>query len=91
MSGFLSSRAALPVVASDFPFWRQFVQDEQSGLMVDPKDPEAIANAICWLLEHPQEAEEMGKRGRAAALARYSWEAEGARLVNFYRSTLGAG
>lgn len=74
--------AGLPVVASDFPQLRPFV--EGCGLLVDPLDAGAIAEALGWLLAHPAEAEAMGRRGREAVEGHYHWEGEGARLLALY-------
>jgi glycosyltransferase involved in cell wall biosynthesis len=76
--------AGLPVVCSDFPKLRPFVLGPRCGLLVDPLDPRAIAGAIRWLLEHPEEARAMGRRGREAVLDRFNWSPEGERLVAFY-------
>lgn len=76
--------AGLPVVVSDFPQLRPFVEESACGLLVDPLDPAAIAEAVRWLLEHPAEAEAMGRRGREAVEARYNWEREGERLLTLY-------
>ncbi len=80
--------AGLPVVASDFPAWRQIIADAGCGLTVDPLDPGAVARAITWLLEHPDEAEQMGARGRAAVELRYRWDREATALVALYRRLL---
>ncbi len=80
--------AGLPVVASDFPLWKSIVSETRCGLLVDPRDPAAIAKAILWILEHPREAEAMGRRGQAAVARTYSWESEAKKLVTFYAKLL---
>lgn len=76
--------AGLPVIACDLPSFREIITAEHCGLLVDPRAPEAIAAAITWVLDHPDEAEQMGARGRAAVLARYNWEAERRVLLAMY-------
>jgi colanic acid biosynthesis glycosyl transferase WcaI len=39
----------------------------QCGLRIDPNDPELLVQAIHWCLEHPQELQAMGDRGRQLA------------------------
>ncbi len=75
----------LPVIASDFPLWREIVEGERCGLVVNPLDPRAIAEAIQYLLSHPEEAEEMGKRGQQAVKERYNWDIEKEKLLSLYR------
>ncbi|MDT7856228.1 glycosyltransferase [Rubrivirga sp. S365] len=76
--------AGLPLVASDFPVIRQFVEPAQCGILVDPLDVDAIGRAVGWILDHPAQAEAMGARGRAAVESSYTWAPEGRRLVAFY-------
>lgn len=79
--------AGIPVIASDFPLWREIVLGNQCGLCVDPMDPAAIAKAIDYLVRHPEEARKMGENGRRAVLERYNWSVEEAKLIAFYRNT----
>ncbi len=76
--------AGIPVVVSDFPLWRQIVETVNCGLLVDPLDPEEIAKAIDWLLEHPQEAKKMGKNGQIAVKEKYNWFQEERKLLALY-------
>jgi glycosyltransferase involved in cell wall biosynthesis len=76
--------AGIPVVASHFPLWREFVEGSGAGLVVDPSSPGKIAEALEWLLRHPAEAEAMGKRGRAAVESVYNWDRESKKLLDFY-------
>jgi glycosyltransferase involved in cell wall biosynthesis len=78
--------AALPVVASDFPGWRDIVRETNCGLLVNPLDPQAIADAMMWIFAHPKEAQEMGQRGLAAVESTYNWKNQERILLDFYAS-----
>lgn len=81
--------AGLPVIASDFPAWRELLDGVGCALFVDPTDPREIAAAIDWIVEHPAEAEEMGRRGRRAVEERFNWETESRKLIGLYERLLG--
>lgn len=76
--------AGLPVVASDLPLWRRVVDGAGAGVCVDPRSPESIAAACTMLLGDADRSEALGAAGRRAALERFSWQAEGERLVAVY-------
>lgn len=76
--------AGLPVIASDFPLWREIVDGAGAGLLVDPMNPNAIAQAIEWILSHPKKAEDMGKRGLDAVNTKYNWAEEEKKLIAVY-------
>jgi len=80
--------ASLPVIASDFPLWRDVVQRHACGLCVDPSDPAAIAQAIRQVLDDPAAAQAMGRAGREAVHAHYHWPRAEAELLALYRSLL---
>lgn len=78
--------AGIPVIASHFPLWRSMVESTGCGILVDPRDPQSIADAISYLLTHDDEAEAMGKRGRAAVEQQFNWLLEERKLLAFYGS-----
>lgn len=81
--------AGVPVIASDFPLWREVVEGNQCGLCVDQNDPDDIAAAIRHLHEHPGEVTRLGNNGREAVEKKYRWDREESKLVALYESLLG--
>jgi glycosyltransferase involved in cell wall biosynthesis len=76
--------SGIPVIASDFPLWRDIIEGNRCGLCVDPLDPGAIAAAIDYLVTHPDAAKSMGENGRRAVLEKYNWTVQARRLTDFY-------
>jgi glycosyltransferase involved in cell wall biosynthesis len=82
--------AGIPVIASDFPLWREIIQSSKCGLLVNPERPKEIAQAINYLLSNPVEAEVMGMNGRASVVSRYNWSVEEKKLLKFYEGLIGS-
>lgn len=78
--------AGIPVIASDFPLWREIVEGNGCGLCVDQSDPKAIAAAIDYFVLNPQVAQRMGQNGRAAVLEKYNWQLQSNKLISFYEN-----
>ena len=77
--------AGLPVICTDFELWRLFVDEYQCGICVDPENEDAIAAAVRYLFDHPDEARSMGENGRRAVQERYNWAHEEKKLLELYR------
>jgi phosphatidylinositol alpha-mannosyltransferase len=83
--------AGLPVVATDIPGYREVVTDGVDGLLVPPRDPEALAAGLVRVLTEPQLAERLGRAGRERARS-YDWSIVVDRLEELYgRAVEGAG
>ncbi len=80
--------AGIPVIASDFPLWRDILENNECGICVNPLDPQDIANAINYLVSHPEEARIMGENGRRAILEKFNWSIEEKKLIQFYEEVL---
>lgn len=78
--------ARLPVICTDFVLWRNIVEKYQCGICIDPNDIDAIAKAIRYLLNHPEEARQMGQNGRRAVELEFNWGIEERKLLNLYRT-----
>jgi glycosyltransferase involved in cell wall biosynthesis len=67
----------------------EMVEDEVSGLLVEPEDPEGLAKAILRLLEEVGRAERMGQAARQRAKA-FSWDAMVCGYEALYREVASA-
>lgn len=76
--------AGLPVIASDFPYWRELLGPLGCALFVDPLDAAQIAAAMDELISDEVRAREMGERGAVAVREGLNWEHEAAKLVGLY-------
>jgi glycosyltransferase involved in cell wall biosynthesis/SAM-dependent methyltransferase len=66
--------SGLPVIATDVGALREVVADGDTGLLVPPRQPAALAQAVVRLLENPSLRNTMGTRGRARFETRFSIE-----------------
>lgn len=80
--------AGMPFIASDFPFWRSLLDEYNCGLFVDPFDHAAVAEAIDWVLDNPEDAKAMGQRGKAAAEQKFNWQQDVPVLLDLYQKIL---
>lgn len=78
---------AVPVVSSDIAGYRD-VMTEETGVLVPPGEPPALADAIVALLGDEGRRQQFGTDARSLATRLYSWDAIAARLAEVYDSTL---
>jgi phosphatidylinositol alpha-mannosyltransferase len=78
---------ATPVVASDISGYRD-VMTEETGLLVQPDDPGALADGVAGLLGDEPRREAMGAAARQVAIDRYSWPDIARRLEEVYEGVL---
>jgi glycosyltransferase involved in cell wall biosynthesis len=78
--------AGLPVVATRVCGLPEVVADGETGLLISPDDPKALADAIIHLLKDSNLSERMGQAGRARVERLFSWDKTVAALERVYRS-----
>lgn len=83
------SAMALPVVATAVDGTPEVVEDGETGRLVPPADPPALARALCALLADPEGARAMGRAGRARVLARFDLDAQVEATARVYRDVAG--
>ncbi len=74
----------IPLIASAVGGIPEMVADRTSGLLVPPGDVDALARAIRFLTDHPEERGRIGEAGRAAAEERFSLAERMKRLQALY-------
>ena len=82
--------AGLPVVASDLPVFREYLEPGRDALLVPGSDPAALAGALAAVLDHQDLAGRLRAAGRAVA-ARYTWDAAAAEHMAIYATVAPAG
>jgi glycosyltransferase involved in cell wall biosynthesis len=81
--------AGLPVAATRVGGVPEVVDDGNTGMLVPPRDPEALGGALTALLADPAGAKEKGNAGRARAAAHFSEAAMIAGTRAVYEAALG--
>jgi phosphatidylinositol alpha-mannosyltransferase len=78
--------AGVPIVASDIHGFKNVIQRNVQGLLVEPRNHRALAAALYSLARDPDLRHELGEAGRARA-PEFSWERVTDRIVDFYYET----
>lgn len=63
-----------PVIGSKIGGIKYVIKDGETGILVPPGDPEALANAMQRLLENDELAKKMGSKGRRMVEKNYTWD-----------------
>jgi glycosyltransferase involved in cell wall biosynthesis len=80
---------ARPVVATAVDGVLDVVRPGATGLLAPPRDPARLAEAVCWMLDHPREARRMGEAGRTFVRTLFEPEVMCAILDRIYSHYLG--
>lgn len=83
-----AAAAGLPIVAARAGGIPEAVRNGENGLLVPPGDSGALGEAVLWILDHPDEAWAMGKRGRALVEREFSVPAMVSGNLSVYRQVL---
>ncbi len=88
---FLEAMAfGLPVVGTAIEAIPEIVAHGETGLLVPPRDPAALAEACAALLRDPARARRLGEAGRARLVERFGWDRAAARMLEVLRPSRAA-
>ncbi len=79
--------AGRPIVTTSIPGYREVVTHDREGLLVPPKNPDKLAEALIRLLSNGDLRARLGAAGRSTAEA-YSWDRIAARVLDYYAETI---
>ena len=83
-----AAACARPIIASDVPGCREAVRSGESGILVPPRDTDALAEAIASLVADPARRVAMGHAGRALVERCFSEEIVARETLALYRAAL---
>lgn len=77
-----------PVVGSEVGGITYTIIDGQTGLLVPPRDPEALAARLYDLLTHPEQRARMGEAGRRRTEQEFTWPLTALRIATLYEALI---
>jgi len=80
----------LPVIATRIGGVPESIREGETGLLVPPRDPNALAEASLWLSKHPERWGEMGRAGRRLVESEFNLDKLNDRLVGVYKEMVSA-
>lgn len=78
-----------PIVTTDIPGCRDIVHHGENGLLVPPKNPQALAEGLQQLIKNPSLRIQMGAKGRQRVEDEFSDELVVNQTLALYKSVLG--
>ena len=75
-----------PIIASNLPGLKEFVSNNETGILVEPNDHEALANACIHILENPELAKQMGETSKVRMDTRQSSQTISTVHIKIYKS-----
>lgn len=76
----------MPVISSHVHALPEVVRNGETGLTVPPNDPEALADAIQWCMEHPDDARQLGRQGQQLVREMFDPETNSRALAELFIS-----
>ena len=59
-----------------------FLSDNETALLSRERNPEEFASKMVWVIDHPQEAETIGRKGAEVALREFNYLTESKKIID---------
>jgi glycosyltransferase involved in cell wall biosynthesis len=79
---------AKPVIATDGMGTREIVDDTVTGFLVQPKLPQLVEDKILYIMNHPEEARQMGLNGQQKVREHFSISAMCSSFIKIYEKLI---
>ena len=83
--------AGSPMLSTDWPGSDEIIRHGETGFLTPVGDPDALAERLAWMFDHPETAARVGEKGMRHCAATFSVETVGAQLIECYEATLRTG
>lgn len=80
--------AGLPVVSTRVGAIPEVVKDGETGILVPPNNPQKFAEAVNFLLDHPDKMQIMGMKGKERVKEYFTWDKVAKRVLKYYEEIL---
>jgi glycosyltransferase involved in cell wall biosynthesis len=88
LSGLESLACGIPVVGTNVGGIPEFIRHHQTGILVEPHSPEALAEGLNYLLDHREERDKMSIIARKFVIDTFSWQSVAEKTIAFYKSSM---
>lgn len=78
----------VPVIATDIEGNSEIITNRKNGLLVPPKNPQALAEAISWSIQHPEQMATYAITGLDEVTKKYSIEKMATQYKKLYNASL---
>ena len=83
--------AGVPTISTNTSAVPEIITSGVDGLLVPPEDPEALANAIVYAIQNPEEMDKMARAGKKRIEENFTWEIVAKRYCAAFERLLNSG
>lgn len=76
--------AGIPVICTNYSLWKEIIEGNNCGICVNPNNIDEVTEAIKYLVNNHDQANEMGNNGRLVTLKKYNWKTQEKVLIDIY-------